>query len=155
VTPVARENDIPAYKAVDACWAAFDRLHVDLDGGQTKRRIHLAVSNWYAHLVRRKWAAVSPADGLDDRFDWSNGDDDDTDTPCLATEHVRALCNAADDQENRLLVLSLCAWGLRRMVASLRYANSFLTSLPTKFRIRSRRKNGPRQCRFSTVRVLE
>jgi len=108
VTPVAREGDVPAYKAVDACWAAFDRLHVDLDGGQTKRRIHLAVSNWYAHLVRRKWAAVNPADGLDDEFDWSNGDDDDTDTPCLATEHVRALYNAADDQENRLLVLALC-----------------------------------------------
>jgi len=67
VTPVAREGDVPA-KAVDACWAAFDRLHVDLDGGQTKRRIHLAVSNWYAHLVRRKWAAVNPADGLDDEF---------------------------------------------------------------------------------------
>lgn len=65
VAPVARDGDVPAYKAVDACWAAFDRLHEDLDGGQTKRRIHLAVSNWYAHLVRRKWAAVNPADGLD------------------------------------------------------------------------------------------
>jgi len=37
VTPVARDGDIPAYKAVDACWAAFDLLHEDLDGGQTKR----------------------------------------------------------------------------------------------------------------------
>ena len=85
MTPVSRDGNIPAYKAVDACWAAFDRLHTGLDGGQTKRRIHLAVSNWYAHLVRRKWAAVNPADGLDEEFDWSNGNDDDTDTPCLAT----------------------------------------------------------------------
>jgi len=146
VTPVAREGDVPAYKAVDACWAAFDRLHVDLDGGQTKRRIHLAVSNWYAHLVRRKWAAVNPADGLDDEFDWSNGDDDDTDTPCLATEHVRALYNAADDQENRLLVLALCAWGLRpNEVASLR-VRQFVLDISTDevpYITFEERKNGP------------
>ena len=33
VTAVARDGDVPAYKAVDACWAAFDRLHEDLNGG--------------------------------------------------------------------------------------------------------------------------
>ena len=146
VTPVARDGDIPAYKAVEACWAAFDRLHADLDGGQTKRRIHLAVSNWYAHLVRRKWAAVNPADGLDDEFDWSNGNDDDTDTPCLATEHVRALYKAADDQEDRLLVLALCAWGLRpNEVASLR-ARQFVLDVSTDeipYITFEERKNGP------------
>jgi len=146
VTPVARDGDIPAYKAVDACWAAFDRLHADLDGGQTKRRIHLAVSNWYAHLVRRKWAAVNPANGLDDEFDWSNGNDDDTDTPCLATEHVRALYKAADDQEDRLLVLALCAWGLRpNEVASLR-ARQFVLDVSADeipYITFEERKNGP------------
>lgn len=91
MTPVARDGDIPASEAVDAYWAAFDRLHADLDGGQAKRQVHLAVSNLYAHLVRRKWAAVNLADGLDDEFDWSNGNDDDTDIPYLATEHVCAL----------------------------------------------------------------
>lgn len=45
VTPVARDGNVPAYKAVDAYWAAFDRLHDELDGGQTKRRIHSAVPN--------------------------------------------------------------------------------------------------------------
>ncbi|EJN57722.1 tyrosine-type recombinase/integrase [Halogranum rubrum] len=114
VTPIGRESDVPAYKAVDGCWAAFDRLHDELDGGQTKRRIHLAVSNWYAHLVRRKWAAINPADGLDDEFDWSNGSGgSDADTPCLDAAHVRALYTVAVDDEERLLVLALCAWGLR------------------------------------------
>ncbi|TKX45564.1 site-specific integrase [Halorubrum sp. SD690R] len=146
VTPVARDGDIPAYKAVDTCWAAFDRLHEDLDGGQTKRRIHLAVSNWYAHLVRRKWAAVNPADGLDDEFDWSNGNDDDSDTPCLATEHVRALYKAADDQEDRLLVLALCAWGLRpNEVANLRarqfVLDASIDEIP--YITFEERKNGP------------
>jgi hypothetical protein len=46
-------------------------------------------------------------------YDWSNDTDDDADTPCLATEHVRALYQAADGPEDRLLVLALCAWGLR------------------------------------------
>ncbi|WP_255171579.1 tyrosine-type recombinase/integrase [Natrononativus amylolyticus] len=113
VSPIARDSDRPAYEAVDACWAAFDRLHAELEGGQTKRRIHLAVSNWYAHLVRRRWASVNPAEGLDEEFDWSTAADDDTDTPCLSSDHVNALYRAADDREERLLVLALCAWGLR------------------------------------------
>ncbi|WP_101296853.1 tyrosine-type recombinase/integrase [Halegenticoccus soli] len=147
VTPVARDGDVPAYEAVDACWAAFDRLHAELDGGQTKRRIHLAVSNWYAHLVRRKWATVNPADGLDDEFDWSatNGDGD-ADTPCLATEHVRALYRAAADEEERLLVLALCAWGLRPNEVARLHARQFVLDVPDgdvpyiEFR---ERKNGP------------
>jgi len=89
---------------------------------------------------------VNPADGLDDEFDWSNGDDDDTDTPCLATEHVRALYNAADDQENRLLVLALCAWGLRpNEVASLR-VRQFVLDISTDevpYITFEERKNGP------------
>ena len=148
VSSVARDDDVPAYEAVDACWAAFDRLHADLDGGQTKRRIHLAVSNWYAHLVRRKWAAVNPADGLDEEFDWSDrtSGGESADTPCLSAEHVRALYRAAEDQGERLLVLALCAWGLRpNEVARLR-AEQFELDVPDGdvphigFR---ERKNGP------------
>ena len=148
VTPVARGSDAPPYEAVDACWAAFDRLHDDLDAGTTKRRIHLAVSNWYAHLVRRKRAALDPADGLDDEFDWSTADADDGGTPCLSSEHVRALHRAAETAEERLLVLALCAWGLRPgEVARLR-ARQFTLDVSddevpyVEFR---ERKNGPGQ----------
>ena len=149
VTPVERDGDLPAYEAVDACWAAFDVLHDELDGGQTKRRIHLAVSNWYAHLVRRRWAGLNPAEGLDDEFDWSAAhDDDDADTPCLAADHVRALYDSATDREERLLVLGLCAWGLRpNEVASLHARQVVLDvaegTVPyIEFRDR---KNGPGQ----------
>lgn len=146
ITPVARDSDMPAYRAVDACWGAFDRLHATLDGGQTKRRIHLAVSNWYAHLVRRKWAAINPADGLDDEFDWSQGSADDADTPCLDTNHVRALYQTAAEQEERLLILALCAWGLRpNEVASL-HTQQFILEVPTDavpYIDFEARKNGP------------
>jgi hypothetical protein len=50
VTPVARDGDIPAYKTVDACWAAFDRLHADFDGGQTTK--HQALDK-YDRVVAR------------------------------------------------------------------------------------------------------
>ncbi|XVH33415.1 tyrosine-type recombinase/integrase (plasmid) [Haloferacaceae archaeon DSL9] len=148
VTPIARQSDVPAYESVDACWAAFDRLHGELDGGQTKRRIHLAVSNWYAHLVRRKWATINPADGLDDEFDWSrsrNGNRE-ADTPCLSSAHVRALYRAAENQEERLLVLALCAWGLRPNEVARLHTRQFVLDVPADdvpyidFR---ERKNGP------------
>ncbi|WP_224270952.1 tyrosine-type recombinase/integrase [Haloprofundus salinisoli] len=147
VTPIARESDVPAYKAVDACWAAFDRLHAELDSPQTKRRIHLAVSNWYAHLIRRKWASVNPADGLDDEFDWSRSDNGEaSDTPCLSSTHVKALYQAAGDHEERLLVLALCAWGLRPNEVARLHIDQFVVDVPDgdvpyiDFR---ERKNGP------------
>lgn len=146
VTPVARESDAPAYEAVDDCWAAFDLLHDELDGGQTKRRIHLVVSNWYAHLVRRKWAGTNPADGLDDEFDWSNGSDDEPDTPCLSSDHVSSLYEAADDREERLLVLALSAWGLRPNEVARLHVRQFILDVSDgevpyiEFR---ERKNGP------------
>lgn len=146
VTAVARDGDVPAYKAVDECWAAFDRLHDDLDGGQTKRRIHLAVSNWYAHLVRRKWAAVNPADSLDEEFDWSMTANGDTDTPCLSTEHVRSLYQAADGQEDRLLVLALCAWGLRPNEVARLHTRQFVLDVSVNeipYIGFEERKNGP------------
>ena len=148
VAPVARDNDTPPYEAVDACWAAFDRLHADLDAGTTKRRIHLAVSNWYAHLVRRKRAALNPADGLDDEFDWSTDDADDADTPCLSSQHVHVLYCAAETSEERLLVLALCAWGLRPGEVARLHARQFTLDPPddevpyVEFR---ERKNGPGQ----------
>jgi site-specific recombinase XerD len=147
LTPVARDSDAPAYEAVDACWAAFDALHDQLDGNQTKRRIHLAVSNWYAHLVRRKLAGVNPAEGLDDEFDWSqSADRSDSGTPCLSSAHVRSLYGAAADQEEQLLVLALCAWGLRpNEVASL-HASQFVLDVPVgdvPYVEFDDRKNGP------------
>jgi len=147
LTPVAREGDVPATKQLMRVGRrSTGCMWISTVDKPNAGWIHLAVSNWYAHLVRRKWAAVNPADGLDDEFDWSNGDDDDTDTPCLATEHVRALYNAADDQENRLLVLALCAWGLRpNEVASLR-VRQFVLDISTDevpYITFEERKNGP------------
>lgn len=130
----------------------------NVDGGQTKRRIHSAVSNWYANLIRRRCAAVNSADGPDEEFDWStpaNGEA--TDTPCLTTEHVRALYQVANRQEDRLLVLALCAWGLRpNEVASL-HTRQFVLDAPddeTPYIKFEERKSGPGEVSLLYGRVV-
>lgn len=143
LTPVARDGKIPAYEAVDACWAAFDVLHTELDGGRTKRRIHRVVDNWYAHLVRRKRAGINPAAGLNDEYRWEVSN---SDNPRLATEHIQKLYTATDDDRERLLVLALCAWGLRSgEVAALHRSNFVLNNsiAEVAYIDFETRKNGP------------
>jgi integrase len=120
--PVAPDSDAPAYEATDAAWAAFDRLDDEL-APRTMRRVHEAVDDWYAHLFRRKRAAVNPVAGLEDEYRWSRratGSDEQPSNPALDPAHVRALYDAASTPSERLLVVALCGWGLRSSeVASL------------------------------------
>lgn len=119
VTPVSRDTDIPAHEAVDAAWAAIDRLDSKL-APQTIRRVHEAAETWYAHLVRRKRAIVNPVSGLEEEYRWSrrteNEDGSNANTPtnpALSATHVQALSRAAETTAERMLVIALCAWGLR------------------------------------------
>lgn len=145
ISVIARDSDVPAYESVDACWAAFDQLHEELDGGQTKRRIHRVVDNWYAHLVRRKRAGVNPAAGLNEEFNWQteNGDN-----PHLNVDHVRALYATAEDDRERIMILALCAWGLRSGEVAALHRSQFVLDQPNTavphiaFEVR---KNGPGQ----------
>lgn len=113
--PVSRESDTPAHEAVDACWATFDRLDADEDlARRTLGRIFRSVTAWYDHLVNRRVAALNPASGLGDEYDWSRDKTDDgPSNPPLAPNDVRALYDAASTNEQRFLVVALCAWGLR------------------------------------------
>lgn len=73
---------------------------------------------------------------------------DDIDTPCLATEHVRALYQATDDQEEHLLVLALCAWGLRPSEVARLHTRQFVLDVSTDevpYIVFKDRKNGPGQ----------
>jgi site-specific recombinase XerD len=115
LAPVARNADVPAYEATDAAWAAFDRLDDEL-APRTMRRIHEVVDDWYAHLIRRKRAGVNPVAGLDDEYRWTRrvgGAGEDPVNPALDPAQVRALYETAARLEERLLIIALCAWGLR------------------------------------------
>lgn len=146
--PVARDGDVPAYEATDAAWAAFDRLDEEL-APRTMRRIHEAVDNWYAHLVRRKRAAVNPVAGLEDEYRWSrrtNGTDENPMNPALDPAHVRALYESAATASERLLVVALCGWGLRSgEVAALHHSQLVLDppEADVPYVDFEERKNGP------------
>ncbi|UPM44472.1 hypothetical protein [Halocatena salina] len=150
LTPVARDSDVPAYEATDAAWEAFDTLDAEL-APRTMRRLHEAVDDWYAHLVRRKRAAVNPVSGLDDEYRWSRRSDNasgDRVNPALDASHVRALYEHAQTSTERLLVVALCAWGLRSgEVAALHRSQLVLDPPETEvpYVAFEERKNGPGQ----------
>jgi len=148
--PVARGGDVPAYEATDAAWAAFDRLDEEL-APRTMRRIHEAVDDWYAHLVRRKRAAVNPVAGLEDEYRWSrraNGTDESPSNPALDPAHVRALYETATNARDRLLVVALCGWGLRSGEVAALYRSQLVLDPPDSdvpYVDFEERKNGPGQ----------
>jgi integrase len=117
LAPVARESDVPAYEAVDACYAAFDHLKDSDYSARTLQRVRRAVDTWYQHLVGRRIAGLNPASGLYDEFKF---DVEPSSTPALSAEQIRALAEAAETTRERLLIVALAAWGLRASeVASL------------------------------------
>ena len=142
ITPVKRGTDIPAHEAVDACWAAFDRLHKNVESEATEARIHRAVSNWYNHLVRRKRAEINPAEGLDEEYNWQGGT---SDPPQLTPDHIKSLSETADTPADRLLIVALAAWGLRSSeVAALHRSQVVIPETDQTPYIRfDERKNGP------------
>ncbi|WP_142860843.1 site-specific integrase [Salinigranum halophilum] len=148
LTPVARESDVPAYEATDAAWSAFDTLDAEL-APRTMRRIHEAVDAWYAHLVRRQRASVNPVAGLDDEYRWSrraNTSESSPANPALDSSHVNALYKAAETPAERLLVVALCAWGLRSGEVAALHRSQLVLDPPAEavpYVSFETRKNGP------------
>lgn len=140
VTPVARDSDVSASEAVAQCWDTFDALDSDVSR-TTLHRIYRTASGWYSTLVSRREAALDPTEGLD--YDWSDGDHDDPENPPLEPSHVRSLYDAADSPRDRLLVVALCAWGLRSSeVAALHVGQLVLDDDQPRIEF-DERKNGP------------
>ncbi|WP_226013612.1 tyrosine-type recombinase/integrase [Halomicrobium salinisoli] len=140
LTPVARDSAVPASEAVDACWDTFDKLDHDVSR-TTLHRIYKTVSNWYSMLVSRRQAALNPTEGLD--YDWSDDNHDGPENPPLEPKHVRSLYNAADTARDRLIVVALCAWGLRSSeVAALHVRQLVLDDDQPRIEF-AERKNGP------------
>lgn len=140
--PVSPDSELTPGEAVDMCWDTFDSLDRSV-GRTTLQRIYRTTSDWYDTLVARREAELNPTNGLE--YDWSDGDtaDDAPSNPALEPDHVRAMYDAAADTREQLLVVALCAWGLRTSeVAALHSKQLHLDSETPHVRF-DERKNGP------------
>lgn len=146
LSSIARDSDTPPHEAADACWEAFEFLDArDEISRRTLGRIYRSVSAWYEHLVNRRRTALNPASGLGDEYDWDDGGDGD-DKPSnlpLDPDEVRALYQAAHTNEQRTLVVALCAWGLRSGEVACLHRDQLYLEDDDPYIEFDARKNGP------------
>lgn len=146
LAPIHRDNEKPAYEAVDACYAAFDWLNDSAEhdySAQTLQRVRRVVDAWYQHLVGRRIASINPASGLYDEFKWEIKV---SPTPSLSATHVRRLVEASETAQERLLVVALAGWGLRAGEVGALHVSQFQRNVPdddVPFLTFESRKNGP------------
>jgi site-specific recombinase XerD len=146
LTPIQRDQEKPAYEAVDAVYAAFDWLNEGAEreySAQTLQRVRRVVDAWYQHLVGRRVASMNPASGLYDEFKWEV---EDSSTPSLSATHIRKLMQAAGTTRDQLLVVALAGWGLRTSEVAALHVSQFHREVPeddVPFITFENRKNGP------------
>ena len=146
ISPVDADSDVDETEAVDQCRMTFRYMRADGNGGDgyaepTIARVHDAIRMWYEWLVERRVAAFNPTNGADDWFGWRRSNDDDP--VALDTDHVRAMFEATVTTRDRMLVVALCAWGLRAgEVASLHADQLVLDDEQPRVEF-AERKNGP------------
>lgn len=120
--------------------AVFDAFHHDLESDASKLKYYGDVNQFYDHLERRAKAAFNPVAGIKAEYNWQRGDPN---NQPLTTRQVRRLYKAAVDPGEKLIVLGLCAWGLRRNeVASLHHSQLVLETDDPHIAFENR-KNGP------------
>lgn len=146
LSPVDTDSDVDETETVDQCRATFRYMRSDGQGGDgyaepTIARVHDAIEAWYDWLVDRRVAAFNPTTGAEDWFKWSRSTDNDP--VALDTDHVRAMYEAAETTREQMLVIALCAWGLRASeVASLHTEQLVLEDERPRVEFDTR-KNGP------------
>lgn len=91
--------------------AVFDEIDREISTDAAKLRYLEAVNQFYRHLMRREKARYNPVVSIDEEFGWKRTR---RNNQPLSVDDVRALNAAADSLEERVLVLALCGWGLRR-----------------------------------------
>ncbi len=112
LSPLSPESDISTNQATGKVWDAFDALKRELDD-TTAYRIYSITSQWYQYLVSRGRVTTDPTSGIAQEYGWDTGTPSTSDPTALDAEHVSALASAASDRREQLLVIGLCAWGLR------------------------------------------
>lgn len=141
LTPIRDTHEYSKQEAIDHVWGTVDALRDEL-ADKTVYELTNTVEGWYDYLVSRGVGEFNPVAGLEANYGWNQTAPSSGDPVALDAEHVTALHQTADSQRERLLVMGLCAWGLRiGEVASLHRQNFHFEDDP--YIAFTERKNGP------------
>ena len=117
--------------------AVFDVLDEELKSNDSKRRYRSDIDDLYSWLVDRGYGAFNPV-RYDHEWDVAKRDN-----PALAPAQVGSLAAAAENIEERLIVLGLCAWGLRRSELATLHVENVELQTESPYLSFDTRKNGP------------
>lgn len=127
--------------AYDRALTAFRELQLRAESEASVVRYHEAVEEWYEFLANRRLAAFNPVTGIEGKhgLDLSR---ESPEKPALSAAQVGRIYGVAESAEERLLVVALAGFGLRRSeVAGLHVSQVRLGDDPhIAF---DERKNGP------------
>ncbi|QCS44684.1 site-specific integrase [Natrinema versiforme] len=134
------DNEYDELRRVEA---VLNELDDDLKSNESKLRYLSDIRQFYDHLETRHGAPFNPTDNVDHTEIWTQRLDGEKDNPALSSAQVGTLYTTADGPEEQLLVLALCAWGLRRSeVAGLHVSQLVLDGDDPHIAFDDR-KNGP------------
>jgi site-specific recombinase XerD len=117
--------------------AVFDVLDDELESNDSKRRYRSDIDDLYGWLVDRGYGAFNPV-RYDHEWDVAKRDN-----PALAPAQVGSLAAATENIEERLIVLGLCAWGLRRSELATLHVENVELQAESPYLSFNTRKNGP------------
>jgi integrase len=117
--------------------AVFDVFDEKLESNDSKRRYRSDVDDLYNWLVDRGYGAFNPV-----RYDheWNV---EKRDNPALAPAQIGQIAAATHNTEEQLIVLGLCAWGLRRGELANLHVENVEVQAESPHLSFDTRKNGP------------
>jgi len=129
---------------IERVLSVFDVLDDELSSNDSKATHHYDVNDWYVWLQNRAIGMYNPAATVATAFGgWDTETGHDETKPALRPAQIREILTACDGQEDRLLVVALGAWGLRRgEVAALHVSQFVPNAEPPRIEF-DHRKNGP------------
>jgi len=135
---VSRISDIADQpEEIQRVTAVFDVLDEELESNDSKRRYRSDIDDLYSWLVDRGYGVFNPV-RYEHEWDVAKRDN-----PALAPEQVGSLSTATENIEERLIVLGLCAWGLRRSELATLHVDNVELQAESPYLSFNTRKNGP------------
>ncbi|MFC7205387.1 tyrosine-type recombinase/integrase [Haloferax namakaokahaiae] len=125
---------------IDRCLRVLDEFDDQLASDGTKLAYLRTVRAFYEYLVDFRRARYNPVANAAKQFRWEQ---DQPDNRTMNVEQVRAVYQAAETLEERLLVLGLAGWGLRPNELATLDASQFTLTEDDPHIAFDERKNGP------------